>query len=129
MGLVTREVWECDVCKWVWIPRKDVRPSHCPNPKCRSRRWDSGTDARGIVRHDDEVVSQGVGARDRLVSERKRGNRGTAKDATREDGPRNENQRLGKVEEVIAEVKKRKGSDMPDGLKPSEQMRWMREHS
>lgn len=52
MGLVTREVWKCDVCGHEWIPRKSgLEPSHCPNRECRSRRWNSGRqDGLGVGR-------------------------------------------------------------------------------
>src|SRR5882724_2419248 len=34
--------YECQVCKWAWVPRiKAKAPRRCPNPDCRSRRWDA----------------------------------------------------------------------------------------
>lgn len=40
VAIVRREVYECEVCKWQWIPRgKQGLPTHCPNRECRSRRW------------------------------------------------------------------------------------------
>ena len=32
-------VCTCLKCGWVWTPRKDD-PRMCPNPKCRTLRWD-----------------------------------------------------------------------------------------
>lgn len=40
-----REGFECQMCNWAWVPRRKCRgpvkpPRRCPNPECRSVRWD-----------------------------------------------------------------------------------------
>ena len=37
---------KCAQCGHVWVPRYEERPLLCPNPKCRSMRWDRETPAR-----------------------------------------------------------------------------------
>ena len=37
---------KCSQCGHVWMPRSDERPLLCPNPKCRSMRWDRDTPAK-----------------------------------------------------------------------------------
>ena len=38
MGLGTKTVWKCDVCKHEWISRDDNKPLRCAG--CKSPYWD-----------------------------------------------------------------------------------------
>ena len=63
MSTVLRQVLHCDVCSWEWIPRADSKPTWCPNPKCRSRKWNSAGSGRDTVqtRHTSVHSANGNG--------------------------------------------------------------------
>ncbi len=65
MALVTREVYQCGVCKWEWIPRKTKgeHPIRCPKKECRARNWNGKSlkiKRRALVRADAGGVGAGV---------------------------------------------------------------------
>ena len=38
MGIITKEVWKCDVCGHEWMSRDNVKPLRCAN--CKTPYWD-----------------------------------------------------------------------------------------
>lgn len=40
MGVTQVAAWECDRCGYIWLKVSGSHPTHCPNRKCRTRRWD-----------------------------------------------------------------------------------------
>jgi len=40
--------YECTKCGWIWMPRTR-EPLSCPNPKCRSLRWNENRDEKGFL--------------------------------------------------------------------------------
>lgn len=45
-------ICECDDCAWVWIQRGDATdgalPRRCPEPECRSYRWNAISEDQGL---------------------------------------------------------------------------------
>lgn len=39
MALVTGRMWQCDVCGYRWMFVEGRMPTHCRDPKCRTRKW------------------------------------------------------------------------------------------